>query len=68
MLPAVRRVGGAVRDELKRATPFEDGAFEVALAWAMAFGVDGWDLAVQGEALERFGAASPKPAGRPSRR
>ena len=48
---------GAVRDELQRAAPFQDGAFEVALAWAMAVGVDGRNLAVKGETFERFGAA-----------
>jgi hypothetical protein len=46
-----------VGDELQRAAPFEDGAFEVTLAGALSVGVDRRDLAMQGEAFERFGAA-----------
>ena len=57
LLPALRRVGRAVRDELQGAPPFEDGAFQVALAGTLAVGVDRWDLAMQGKAFERLGAA-----------
>jgi len=53
----MRRVGRAVRDELQGAPPFEDGAFQVSLAWSLAVGVDRRDLAMQGEAFERLGAA-----------
>ena len=49
LLPAMRRVGRAVRDQLQGAPPFEDGAFQVALTGTLAVGVDRWDLAVQGD-------------------
>ena len=50
-------------DELQGTTPFQDGSFEVALAWPVAIGADGGDLAVQSEALERLGAAFAKASG-----
>ena len=56
-------MGRTVRDELQGAAPFEDGAFEVALARTVAFGVDRRNLAVQGEAFERFGAAFAEASG-----
>ena len=50
-------------DELQGAAPFEDGAFEVALARPVAFGVDRRNLAVEGEAFERFGTALAEAGG-----
>ena len=50
-------------DELQGTTPFQDGSFEVALAWPVAIGADGGDLAVQSEALERLGAAFAEASG-----
>ena len=44
-------------DELQGAAPFQNGPFEVALTRPVSFGVDRWNLAVESEAFERFGAA-----------
>lgn len=55
-------------DESERATPFEDGAFEVAGARSPSLGVGQREFAMQDKASENFGAAFPKLSGRPSRK
>jgi hypothetical protein len=50
-------------DESERATPFEDGAFEVAGARSPSFGVGRREFTMQDKASENFGAAFPETLG-----